>query len=91
MTGKQRAALRSEANGIEAIQQIGYNGVTDEIIRNVDLALTARELIKLSVNETSPENAKQASVILSEATGADVIQVIGRKLVLYRYNPELHK
>ena len=60
MTGKQRAALRSAANGIDPIQQIGYNGVTEEIIKNVGLALTARELIKLSVHETSPVNARQA-------------------------------
>ncbi len=90
MTGKERAALRAVANGIDPIQQIGHNGVTDEVVRNVDLALKARELIKLTVLETSPQSAREAAEKLSSLTAADVIQVIGRRLVLYRYNPELH-
>ena len=91
MKGKERAALRSQANGLEAIQQIGHAGVTEEIIKNVDMALEARELIKLSVLETCPTPAKDAAETLAGATGSEVIQVIGRKIVLYRYNPEKHR
>ena len=90
MKGKERAALRSRANALEAIQQIGHAGVTEEIIKNVDMALDARELIKLSVLETCPSDAGETAAALARATGAEVIQVIGRKLVLYRYNPEKH-
>ena len=90
MKGKERAALRSRANALEAIQQIGRAGVTEEIIKNVDMALDARELIKLSVLETCPSDAGETAAALARATGAEVIQVIGRKLVLYRYNPEKH-
>ncbi len=90
MKGKERAALRSRANALEAIQQIGHAGVTEEIIKNVDMALDARELIKLSVLETCPTDAGETAAALARATGAEVIQVIGRKLVLYRYNPEKH-
>ena len=91
MKGKERAALRSQANSIQAIQQIGHCGVTEEIIRNTDMALDARELIKISVLETCPVGAKEAAETLASATGAEIIQVIGRKLVLYRVNPEKHK
>lgn len=90
MTGKERAALRAQANRIDAIQQIGHLGVGDELIKNIDAALTARELVKLSVLETCPQTAKEAANLLAGALGAEVIQVIGFKIVLYRYNPEKH-
>ena len=90
MKGKERAQLRAQANGIEPIQQIGHGGITEEIIKNTDMALTARELIKFSVLETCPLSAREAAEELAEATGSEIIQVIGRKLVLYRYNPEKH-
>ncbi|MBQ0102000.1 MAG: YhbY family RNA-binding protein [Firmicutes bacterium] len=91
MTGKERAALRAEANKLDTIQQIGHNGIGDETVKNVLMALEARELIKLRVLETSPVSAKEAASQLAEATGAEVIQVIGYRFVLYKYNPEKHK
>lgn len=91
MTGKERAAFRAQANSLQAIQQVGHNGITDELVKNIDAALTARELIKLRVLETCPHSAREAADILSEKTGAEVIQVIGYRFVLYRFNPEKHK
>ena len=88
MTGKERAALRAEANGLTAIQQVGHNGIGEELIKNIDAALTARELIKLRVLETCPHTAREAAELLAEATGAEVIQVIGYRFVLYRKNPD---
>ena len=88
MTGKERAAFRSMTNKLTAIQQVGHNGIGDELIKNVDAALTARELIKLRVLETCPHTAREAAEILAEATESEVIQVIGYRFVLYRKNPD---
>lgn len=91
MTGKERAAFRKEANTLQAIFQIGKDNISQPMIEAVDAALKKRELIKLSVLETSELTAKEAAVILAEATGAEVIQCIGRKFVLYRERPEDEK
>ena len=88
MTGKERAAFRAMANGLQTIQQVGHNGIGEELIKNIDAALTARELIKLRVLETCPHTAREAADLLAEATGAEVIQVIGYRFVLYRKNPD---
>lgn len=90
MTGKERAAFRAAANGLEPLFQIGKGGVTDAVIAQTDEALTARELIKVKVLlETSPIKPREAADEIAEKTGADVIQVIGGVIVLYRYSPEL--
>ena len=88
MTGKERAAWRKQANPLPAIFQIGKENVTGQLVEAVDAALKKRELIKLSVLETSALSAREAADALAEATGADVIQCIGRKFVLYRQKPE---
>ena len=88
MTGKERAVFRKQANTLAAIFQIGKDNITDTLVEAVDAALKKRELIKLSVLETSELSAKEAASILAEATGAEVIQCIGRKLVLYRKKEE---
>lgn len=89
MTGKERAAFRAQANSLEPLFQIGKGGVSDALIKQTDDALTARELIKLKVLlESSPETPREVANTLSEATGADVIQVIGGVIVLWRESPE---
>ena len=90
MTGKERAAWRAKANGLDPLFQIGKGGINDALIAQTDDALRARELIKLKVLlESSPLTAREAADQLAAATGADVIQVIGGVLVLYRESPEL--
>lgn len=84
LSSKQRAFLRSMANGIDAIFQVGKNGVTPELRDTVHNALEARELIKVSVLDNNMLDAKQAAGILADRTGADVVQVIGNKFVLFR-------
>ena len=88
MDSKTRAKLRSLANPIEAILQVGKNGLGDALQKQVDDALTARELIKLTVLETCPETPREMAAALAAATGAEVVQVVGRKVTLYRKNPE---
>lgn len=92
MTSKERAALRAQANTLEALFQAGKGGVNDALIAQTDDALRARELIKLKVLlETTPEPPKAIAQKLAEATGAEIVQVIGGSIVLYRYSPTLHE
>ena len=92
LTSKQRAALRSCANQIDTIMQVGKGGIGDTLIKQVEDALVARELIKIKVLlETSPEKPKEIAQKLAEATNSDCVGVIGGSMIFYRYNPELHK
>ena len=84
ITSKQRAYLRGLANGIPAIMQIGKGGVGENLIKTVSDALEARELIKLTVLENSMEAPREVADALADATGADVVGVVGKKVILYR-------
>lgn len=84
MTGKQRAVLRSMANTMEPILYIGKEGVTAGTVKEAYDALEARELIKGCVQQGAPLTAREALVELCEKTGAEPIQCIGRRFVLYR-------
>ena len=84
MNSKDRAYLRSLANTIEPILQVGKSGITDNLIKQVNDALEARELIKITVLETAPEDAKETAIKLSNNSNSVVVQVLGRKITLYR-------
>ena len=84
LTSKQRAYLKSIANNLDSIFQIGKNCVTPELRDAVDKALEARELIKLNVLDNNMIEAKQAASILADRTGAEVVQVIGNRFILFR-------
>ena len=84
LTSKQRAFLRGMANGIDAIFQVGKNGVTPELRDTVDKALEARELVKISVLDNNMLGAREAAEMLAGRTSSQVVQVIGNKFVLYR-------
>ena len=86
ITPKERAGLRMEAQKLEPIIQVGKDGITNAVVNTVDQALFARELIKITVLENCPESAKEVANILSERSRADIVQVIGRKIVLYKKN-----
>ena len=87
ITTKQRAYLRSLANGIPSILQVGKEGVTEALIKNVDEALNAREIVKVSVLETSPVSSKEAiEEVMNGIKGCEAVQVIGRKFVVYKRN-----
>ena len=88
LTSKQRAYLRGLANTIEVILTIGKGGVIDTVVKQADDALEKREIIKCSVLETSPEDVRTCAEKIAQETGADVVQVIGRKFVLYRPSSE---
>ena len=88
LTSKQRAFLRSLANEIDTIIMVGKSNMSEQIIKQANDALTARELIKGKVLETSELSSREAAEIIAAQTGSDVVQVIGSKFVLYRRNPE---
>ena len=90
LTSKQRAYLRSMASGLDTIFQIGKGGITEETCAQLANALEARELVKLSVLENCEYTAREVADALGNETGAEVVAVIGRKLVLYRES-EKHK
>ena len=92
MTSKERAELRAKANSLEVLFQVGKGGISDALIEQTDGALRTRELIKLRVlTETSPLTPREAAEEIADRTKAEVVQVIGGVMVLYRLNPELHK
>lgn len=84
MTSKQRAYLRGLANTMDPIFQIGKNGLTDVLIQQLDDALEARELIKITVLETAPENVKDLGNEISERTDSIFVQAVGNKITLFR-------
>ena len=88
LTGKQRSYLKSMANGIDSIMQIGKGGITENVIKQIDDALTARELIKISVLNNSMLEAKETANEIAEAVRAEYVQSIGNKFVLYRQSKE---
>jgi len=88
LTSKQRAYLRGIAAGEDTIIHIGKGGITENIIKQASDALLARELIKGKVLENSMLTAREACDALAEACGADSVQTIGSKFVLYKRHPK---
>lgn len=84
MTSKQRAYLKSLAMMTEPILQIGKSSLTPEFTASVKEALDARELIKISVLQNCMDEPHQIAQMLAERTGSQVVQVIGKKIVLYK-------
>lgn len=91
MTSKERAALRSQANGLECVFWLGKDGISENFASQITDIFRTRELIKISVQETAPESPKELAAKIAELTDSEVVQVLGRKITLYRYNEELHK
>lgn len=84
MTSKQRAYLKSLAMTMDSIFQIGKSSLTPEITEAVAEALEARELIKITVLKNCLDDEKEIAAVLAERTHSQVVQVIGKKIVLYK-------
>lgn len=91
MTSKQRAYLKGLAMTIDPIFQVGKASITPEFTTGISEALEARELIKISVLKNCMDDPKEIAQILSERTKSEVVQVIGKKIVLYRESKEKKK
>ena len=88
LTSKQRAALRGAANTLDPVFQVGKGEIGPAMIEAVGKCLAARELIKLRALETCPTSPRETAQQLAQAAGAEVVQVVGTRFVLYRANPE---
>ena len=89
LNARQRAHLKSLAHPLKPIAQIGKGGVDELVVQSLDEAFRHRELLKVKVLEASPASAKEVGEQLAEqVSGAKLVQVIGRTIVLYRQHPE---
>ncbi len=84
LTSKQRASLRSIAQNIDPVTQVGKLGVNEALIESLDKAIEKREIIKVTVLENSDLIPKEAGFIIAEKLGAEFVCATGRKLVFYR-------
>lgn len=91
MTSKQRAYLKGLAMTMDPIFQIGKSSLTPENTRAIEEALDARELIKISVLQNCMDDPKELAQMVAERTRAQVVQVIGKKIVLYKEGKENRK
>lgn len=91
LTSKQRAQLRGIASTAETILMVGKDGIGENLVKQADDALEARELIKGKVLENSMLTAREAAEELAPVTRSEVVQVIGNKFVLYRQQPQKDK
>lgn len=91
MTSKQRAYLKSLASNINPIFQVGKSSLTPEFTEAVREAFQNNELIKIAVLKNCADDPKEIGQVLSERTGSQLVQVIGKKIVLYKPNKDKPK
>jgi RNA-binding protein len=88
LTGKQKRYLRSKAHHLDPIFQVGKGGVNENMVKQVAVALEARELFKISVLQNCEEDKNVVAEQLAKGTGADIVQIIGNTIVLYKESAE---
>ena len=86
MTSKERAELKAQAMKMESIFQIGKSSLTPQSIEAISAALKARELIKINVLKNCDDDPKELAAVIAERTGSEIVQVIGKKIILYKKN-----
>ncbi|HJQ52795.1 MAG TPA: YhbY family RNA-binding protein [Gemmatimonadaceae bacterium] len=91
MKGRERAELRAEAHHLDPTVHVGQQGLTPTLITSLDDALRTRELVKVKLGLKGELKPKDVASSLALATGAAVVQVIGRTATLFRENPDLEK
>lgn len=90
-TGKERAALRGEANRLTAQVHVGHGGANDSAVRSLDDVLRTHELVKVQMSKHAEVKPKELARQLAVSTQSDVVQVIGRTATFYRHNPDLKR
>ncbi len=91
MTSKRRAELRAEAHHLQPSVHVGHHGLSPALVQSLDDALRTRELVKVQLARTVELKPKEVAGELARAAEAEVVQVIGRTVTLYRHNPELER
>ena len=89
LTGKQRADLRGEAHHLQPLVHVGHQGLTDAVRQTIDDALRTKELVKVQLSKNADVKAKDVASDLAAKVQAEVIQVIGRTVTLFRHNPDI--
>ncbi len=87
-SGKLRKALRAAGHHLSPVVQVGQAGVTDAVVRQVEEALAVHELIKVKIGSESPEDRFETAEQLGVASAAQVAQILGRTVLLYKRHPE---
>lgn len=88
LNNKQKRFLKAEGNSLRAIFQVGKDGTTPNLFKTVDDSLTAHELIKISVLKTCPQDVREVAFDLAAMTNSEVVQIIGRTILLFRASKE---
>lgn len=88
LTPRQRAELKARAHALEPAVYVGKAGVQDSIVREIDRALTAHELIKMKITDADRDARASIADMLSDRTGATVVQRVGKVVVLWRPRPQ---
>ena len=88
LTAAQRKALKAKAHRLEPVVQIGAKGLTDEVIAEIERALSAHELIKVRAASLGREQRDEALVSICDRTKAEQVQQVGKVFVLFRKNPD---
>lgn len=88
LTGKQKRFLRSQAHHLDPIFQVGKGGVNENMIKQISEALEARELFKISVLQNCEEDKHDVAVQLAKGAGAELVQIIGNTIILYKESVE---
>ena len=91
MTSKERTELKRQAMALEPIIQIGKDGISEALALTATQAIKNRELIKVSVLDNSGEDTRKVANDLANMIGAEIVQVIGKRFVLYKHNPQKKK
>ncbi len=91
MTSKERAALRAQAHHLDPLINVGKESLTPEVTNAIDEALEARELIKIGVLKNCFDDPREIAEMVAERTKSEVVQVMGKKITLYRYNKKKHQ
>ncbi|MER2088606.1 MAG: ribosome assembly RNA-binding protein YhbY [Sporosarcina sp.] len=88
LTNKQRSFLRSESNHLQPLVHIGKSGLTESVIKQIEEALEAKELIKVTILQNCDQDKNEIAAKLEEQAGIEVVQVIGKIIVLYKESVE---
>ncbi len=91
LTSKERAALRAEAHHLAPLVHVGHHGLTESVVASLDDALRTHELVKIQLGRPVDVKAKDAAHDLARSVGAEVVQVIGKTVTLFRENPDLER
>lgn len=88
LTGKQKRFLRAKAHHLNPIFQVGKGGVNDNMLKQITEALEARELLKISILQNCDEDRTEVAEKIKVGTGAEIVQIIGNIIVLYKESVE---